>query len=426
MEASQVPPVSVSTARSRDEAILASMPAWKKLLFAISICLAVFLAVELTVRIGAYFLFNRSPYFLLYGLKSVMADDDPEGHSVAGDGYFKFPPSRTLHQYGMFKEPTPIRINSAGLRGDDFAPERPADVFRIVALGESSTFGFYSRDEHTYPAVLEKLLAASFDSGSGIRPEVINAGIPHANSSNIAAMMRSEIVAYRPHLVTVYAGFNDAAHVADPTPLHRALRWTHGHIATYVALKRVVSALGGPELHSRWRVHTGGVDSSYIARQVQLHEEVYERNLREVISIARASGAQLVFIRQPVNDGWEQATAAIPYDAKVARARAKLASGGLLSESEALLLVHEPLMRILDRLALEHDVPVVDNIAIVDAHPEYFASYVHLTEPGNLALAGALRDTILALAPPALIAAKSGAAAVDQPSKNLVAGGRQP
>ena len=51
-------------------------------------------------------------------------------------------------------------------------------------------------------------------------------------------------------------------------------------------------------------------------------------------------------------------------------------------------------MGVLDRLAKELDIPVVDNIAIMDAHPEYYASYVHITEAGNRALAAAIAETI--------------------------------
>ena len=55
-------------------------------------------------------------------------------------------------------------------------------------------------------------------------------------------------------------------------------------------------------------------------------------------------------------------------------------------------------MEILRTIAREENVPIVDNIAILDEHPEYFASYVHLTEKGNGALAEALFDAIRPLA----------------------------
>src|SRR5947207_2260759 len=108
--------------------------------------LILFVGLETFIRVGAYFLYNRSPYFLFYGFREAAADDNPEGHNVAFSGYAKFPPNRLLHQYGMFAEPTPIHINSHGLRGQEFDAAKSAEVFRIVCLGESSTFGFFDRD----------------------------------------------------------------------------------------------------------------------------------------------------------------------------------------------------------------------------------------------------------------------------------------
>jgi hypothetical protein len=74
----------------------------KQLLFACIICVGILALIEAGVRVGAYVLFGRSPFFLFYGLTSWSGDDNPEGHTAVHNGYFKFEPSRTLHQYGMF------------------------------------------------------------------------------------------------------------------------------------------------------------------------------------------------------------------------------------------------------------------------------------------------------------------------------------
>ncbi len=137
---------------------------------------SLFIALEVGIREGAYLVYGFNSYFLFCGSKSWMADDDPEGHSAAFEGYFKFPASRILHQYGMFANPTPIRINSLGFRGKDFSPQKEEGTYRIVCLGWSSTFGFFNRDDYTYPAILERLFDESVKDR---KVEVINAGIPH-------------------------------------------------------------------------------------------------------------------------------------------------------------------------------------------------------------------------------------------------------
>ena len=379
-----------------DAELLASrLPLKKKVLFATLITLTFFVCLEAAVRVGAYFVYHRSPYFLFYGFKSAMADDDPEGHSAARTGYFKFPPSRVLHQYGMFSQPTPIGIDSLGFRGADFLPTKPPNVFRVICMGESSTFGFFDRDEFTYPATLERLFRERRGKG-GSQVEVINTGIPHANSDNILAMFRTELLRYQPDIITVYAGYNDAAFMMDENALQATLRWVHAHFATYVALKRLMSYLGGPEMHSRWSRYLPSADSGQVKHQIDLHVARYERNLRAIVALAKANGIRVVFIKQPMTIDYRREFVhnATPYHGQVADARNRLSQGSSLSGLQTTILVHSALMDVLTRLARELDIPIIDNIAIVDEHPEYFASYVHLTEQGNGALAEALYRTI--------------------------------
>jgi lysophospholipase L1-like esterase len=372
------------------------LSAQKKLLFATVTTLFLFSALETTIRVGAYFLYGRSPYFLFYGFRDQSADDQPEGHNVAFRGYSKFQPNREIHQYGMFTRPTPIRINAVGLRGPDFAMPKPPNVVRVICLGESSTFGFFDRDEFTYPA----LTAARAHKAAGRDGsfETINAGIPHANSDNMLAMMKGELLEYQPNVFTLYAGFNDAVLMMDENTTQSILRWLHGHIATYVVIKRAVAAMGGPLMYSRWSGYLTDVDEASVDRQIALHVSRYERNVRQMVALARQDRAKFVFIRQPItmdfddpNSNWRQYS----YAQRVNVAAHALVANHKVSDKQTVLLVHSELMKTLDRLARELSVPIVDNIAIVDAHPEYFASYVHLTEDGNRALAAALTPVIV-------------------------------
>ena len=374
------------------ETTVRGIPLYRKIGYVLAIWGIVFLVAELGARVGGYLIYGRSPFFLFYGIKSFMADSDPNGHSVALDGYFKFPPSRTLQQYGLFTDPTPIRINALGFRGPDFGAEKSDSVTRVMCLGESSTFGFFNSDTGTYPAQLGGLLADA-STGRGRRYEVINAGIPHANSDNIRAMVEHEIFTYQPDVLTLYAGFNDAGTLMSPSRLHRSLTWMHGHFASYVAFKQLVSFVGGPELPSRWSVQAAGSDSADVAEQIRLQTARYRRNVEWIADAAAARGVRLLLIRQALTTGWGDATG-LSYREKVDRARSVLQSGGRIPSSEATLFVHAALMNVLDSIAAERDLAIVDFISIVDQHPEYFASYVHLTETANLALARELAKAI--------------------------------
>lgn len=66
----------------------------------------------------------------------------------------------------------PFSVGPSGLRGEGGARDRSA--LRILALGDSQTFGFGVRDGETYAAVLERLLRER----TGRPVEVLNAGVP--------------------------------------------------------------------------------------------------------------------------------------------------------------------------------------------------------------------------------------------------------
>lgn len=97
-------------------------------------------------------------------------------------------------------------INGQGYRDHELAPRRPGEL-RILAIGDSFTFGTNVADDEPYPQVLEALLAAD-----GTRPvEVINTGVPGWGPVQYAAFYEHEGRALAPDLVLVglYVG-NDA------------------------------------------------------------------------------------------------------------------------------------------------------------------------------------------------------------------------
>jgi lysophospholipase L1-like esterase len=65
-----------------------------------------------------------------------------------------------------------IAVNQMGLRGPEIGPRAPGTL-RVLALGDSFTFGVGAQSKETYPAQLEKALVAR-----GVAAEVLNAGIP--------------------------------------------------------------------------------------------------------------------------------------------------------------------------------------------------------------------------------------------------------
>lgn len=103
-------------------------------------------------------------------------------------------------------------INGQGFRDDKFEKRKAAGELRIIALGDSCTFGDGVANWETYANVLEDLLRRAAPA----RPaQVINAGVPGYTSYQIRAYLTRELLDYQPDLVLVYVGLNDHIPAVD-------------------------------------------------------------------------------------------------------------------------------------------------------------------------------------------------------------------
>lgn len=126
--------------------------------------------------------------------------------------------ANNLHEYdarlGWFPRknarfflPYKVTTNSLGLRNKELRPME--GQVRILALGDSRTFGDGVADEESWPFLLEQKLNA-------VRPnrfEVINAGVCGWNSLQGLKYLETRGLALNPHLVVCAFGANDWASV---------------------------------------------------------------------------------------------------------------------------------------------------------------------------------------------------------------------
>ena len=89
------------------------------------------------------------------------------------------------------------RINNLGFRGPDFDLER-SERYRVLALGDSFTFGFGVGNEDTWPA----LLAAELRTWNG-GVEVANLGKPGSAPADYADVAERAIPVLKPDLVVI-------------------------------------------------------------------------------------------------------------------------------------------------------------------------------------------------------------------------------
>lgn len=110
------------------------------------------------------------------------------------------PKTRRLDKRG-----TVYSINEYGLRTPSFDPKK-ADEYRILSLGESSTFGIGVADNETYSALLEQALNRQSPRG-GYR--VINAGVSAYSSTQSVRYLELRGLFFDPDAVLFYHEIND-------------------------------------------------------------------------------------------------------------------------------------------------------------------------------------------------------------------------
>jgi hypothetical protein len=101
-----------------------------------------------------------------------------------------------------------FRIDREGFRGKDRAPVSDAEVFRILCVGDSVTFGFNVDQHRDYPAVLQQLLVARYPAH---RFEVLNSGVPEWSWVQGVAFLMRDGFSLHPAVVVIAHGVADRA-----------------------------------------------------------------------------------------------------------------------------------------------------------------------------------------------------------------------
>jgi tetratricopeptide (TPR) repeat protein len=100
-----------------------------------------------------------------------------------------------------------VSTNSDGFRDREFSREKAKNTFRIAAVGDSITFGWFQRVEQTYTKVLESLLNAQ--AAPDMTFEVYNFGIGCYNVEQEVALIKDRVFRHQPDLLLVQYCSND-------------------------------------------------------------------------------------------------------------------------------------------------------------------------------------------------------------------------
>ena len=102
-----------------------------------------------------------------------------------------------------------IQINSAGFRNPEIVKQKTDGVFRIIAVGGSTTFAGETYED-TWAGHLQKIIDKEI---SEIEVEVINAGESGATTKNELQLIKTKLIEFEPDLIIMYDGWNDSANI---------------------------------------------------------------------------------------------------------------------------------------------------------------------------------------------------------------------
>jgi hypothetical protein len=99
-----------------------------------------------------------------------------------------------------------FQINSHGIRDKEYQIPKPHDVYRIIVLGDSVTFGTEYSVDQTYPKILEQKLNSQKKNSK--KYEVLNAGVCAYNALQKYILFKNKLFVYQPDMV-IYQFLND-------------------------------------------------------------------------------------------------------------------------------------------------------------------------------------------------------------------------
>jgi lysophospholipase L1-like esterase len=261
-----------------------------------------------------------------------------------------------------------LRTNSRGLRGPELSPRKSADTVRVLAVGDSCTFGSGAGQADTYPAQLQRVLAAALPD---LRFEVVNAGVPGFTSYQALRYLELEGFALEPDVVVFSSAVNDAS----PATAGAKRRFGRGRLLTDREYRQALRApqLGIARLLQRAGFLPGGVAAGSapdgLKRRVPLAE--YEEHLRRFAALSLAREIVPVVVAWPL---LEQLEPTPPTEVGEAVQRYQQAAA---------------------RAAAEADAGFVDLLGPLSGRGELFVDVVHLGPRGYRVVAERIAEALL-------------------------------
>lgn len=306
---------------------------------------------------------------------------------VEGEGYLKYRPGTSKKIYVLNENgdlyPYFTPINGLGFRGPEIAPVKEKGIFRIVCLGESSTFGAYNRDDTTWPAALGTVLNAA-DSPYDF--EVINMGVSESTTDSLVPIIRGEVLPLNPDLVLFYGGNNDVSQYLfgrkNQIKLNRSYSFLVEILRANYYRSFYHSALTDPNIAERVFSGTPAILKQVGDNVRRAEELLHANNIHFIIilqSLAPEPGSESRFSNYKEYYKYLTAT--------------KMRGEFDFNMANNIALIHHQVM---SYLSSEFSL-VIDGSEAIFNYQSYFVSHVHLNPAGNRSLGEFVAAQVLRL-----------------------------
>ena len=259
----------------------------KKAIFSIVVTIIFFIVLELLLRVSFSNILLKLD---LYRDKKFIANSE-----------YEYSPDYLQDKILLWKHKPSIianngiKVNSDGFRGADIVKPKPNNVFRIVCLGDSCTYGLMIKNNRdVYPTILEKII--NDENVINKKVEVINGGVSGYSSYQGLQLLKNQVINLQPNVITIYYGLNDCiwANKFSDKEMKIAPVWMSnldsffGKFAIPTTIKLILYSL---------RDNSYYVDSDLmndLKKRVSLED--YEKNLKEIIRISRENQVKIILL----------------------------------------------------------------------------------------------------------------------------------
>ena len=265
-----------------------TQPLYIRLIFSLVIFILFIGITEVILRLVEPNLYHKNQRF------PVNRDVDfPEVYEKDHDLFWRFRTDQTIDSK-MFSNIT-YHINSTGMRGKEIKSD-PA-LYRIIALGNSCTFGWGVPEDSIWTTSLESVLQELMPEYNF---EVLNCGVPGYSSYQGKKYFINELLPYKPKILLIMFGWNDqwaaGGDISDkdqklPGQFILSLQNYFSRLKFYQLFRKVFLSLTETEKE---------VSLVQLSGKRRVSREDFQNNLREIIKVAKRENIIPIVMVPPI------------------------------------------------------------------------------------------------------------------------------